>query len=91
VAWDAASGEITRLYVHPRGQRLGAGRALLERALDALRDAGRAEAFLHTEQRNHRARRFYEAQGWAETGEPRRRDWHGAALVEPRYVKRLSS
>jgi hypothetical protein len=27
--------------------------------------------------------------GWVEDGPPRVRHWHGARLVEPRYVKRL--
>jgi ribosomal protein S18 acetylase RimI-like enzyme len=89
VAWDAESGEITRLYTHPRGQGRGAGAALLNRAVEALRAAGRREAWLNTEGRNVAARRFYERQGWVEEGPPRVRDWHGARLVEPRYVKRL--
>ena len=89
VAWDAATGEIQRLYTHPRGQGRGAGRALLDRALDALRAAGSTEAWLNTEERNERARRFYEHHGWIEDGPARVREWHGARLVEPRYVKRL--
>jgi ribosomal protein S18 acetylase RimI-like enzyme len=89
VAWEAETGEITRLYTHPRGQGRGAGRALLERALDALRAAGRTQAWLNTEERNSGARRFYERLGWREEGSPRVREWHGANLREPRYVKDL--
>lgn len=89
VAWDEETGEITRLYTHPRGQGRGAGRRLLDCALDALRAAGCREAWLNTEERNVAARRFYERQGWVERGPPRVRHWHGARLVEPRYVKRL--
>ena len=89
VAWDEATGEIERLFTHPRGQRRGAGRALLNRAVDALRAAGCTQAWLNTEVRNQGARRFYERQGWTEEGPPRVREWHGARLVEPRYVKRL--
>ena len=89
VAWDVETGEITRLYTHPRGQGRGAGARLLEAAVDALRAAGRAEAWLNTEERNVAARHFYEHQGWIEDGLARVRDWHGARLVEPRYVKRL--
>ena len=89
VAWDETTGEITRLHTHPRGQGRGAGRELLGRALDALRSAGRTQAWLNTEERNTQARRFYERRGWVEDGPPRIRDWHGARLVEPRYVKRL--
>ena len=91
VAWDEETGEIARLYTHPRGQGRGAGRRLLECAGGALRAAGRDEAWLNTEERNVAARRFYEHQGWVESGPPRGRDWHGARLVEPRYVKRLGA
>ncbi len=89
VAWDRASGEILRLYTHPRGSGRGAGRALLDRALDALREAGCTQAWLNTEERNAAARRFYERLGWREDGPARVRDWHGARLREPRYVKDL--
>lgn len=89
VSWDPETGEITRLYVHPRGQRRGAGAALLARALDALREAGCAEAWLNTEERAAGARAFYERAGWRLEGPPRVRDWHGARLVEPRYVMPL--
>jgi ribosomal protein S18 acetylase RimI-like enzyme len=86
VAWDPATGEILRLYTHPRGAGRGAGGALLDRALAALRDAGHAQAWLNTEARNERARRFYEHRGWRVEGEARDRDWHGTRLHEPRYV-----
>jgi GNAT superfamily N-acetyltransferase len=89
VAWDEKTGEIELLYTHPRGQRRGAGRELLNRALDALRAAGCTQAWLNTEERNLGARRFYELEGWIEEGPARVRDWHGAHLVEPRYVKAL--
>jgi GNAT superfamily N-acetyltransferase len=89
VAWDAATGEIVRLYTHPRAWGRGAGRALLDRALDALRAAGRTQAWLNTEERNSRTRAFYLRQGWREEGPPRVRIWHGAPLREPRYVRDL--
>jgi ribosomal protein S18 acetylase RimI-like enzyme len=88
-AWDASSGEILRLYTHPRGRGRGAGRALLDRALEALRAAGCTQAWLNTEERNEPARRFYERLGWREEGAARVRDWHGARLREPRYVREL--
>ncbi len=89
VAWDAATGEIARLYTHPRAWGRGAGRGLLDAALDALRAAGCRQAWLNTEARNVGARAFYERHGWREDGPPRVRDWHGARLVEPRYVRDL--
>ena len=89
VAWDSDTGEILRLYTHPRAWGRGAGQALLERALDALRQAGCSQAWLNTEERNVDARRFYERRGWREEGPVRAREWHGALLREPRYVKDL--
>jgi GNAT superfamily N-acetyltransferase len=89
VSWDASTGEISRLYTHPRGQGRGAGGALLDRALDALRAAGVERAWLNTEERNADARRFYESHGWRMDGEVRVRDWHGAELREPRFVRDL--
>ena len=58
VAWDEASGEITRLYTDPPAQGRGAGAALLGLALDALREAGCRQAWLNTEERNEAAVRF---------------------------------
>ena len=89
VSWDDRTGEIERLYTHPRGQGRGAGTALLHEAENALRAAGCTEAWLNTEERNTAARHLYEREGWREAGPPRVREWHGARLVEPRYAKRL--
>jgi GNAT superfamily N-acetyltransferase len=88
VSWDAETGEVTRLYVHPRRWRSGAGRALLTAAEEALRAAGVRQAWLNTEERSA-AGAFYERCGWRRDGAPRVREWHGARLVEPRYVKDL--
>lgn len=87
-AWDAATGEVTRLYVHPRCWNAGVGRRLLTAAEDALRAAGVRRAWLNTEERGA-AGAFYERCGWRRAGAPRVRDWHGARLVEPRYVRDL--
>jgi ribosomal protein S18 acetylase RimI-like enzyme len=86
VAWDPASGEVTRLYTDPRAWGRGTGSALLGLAVDALGDASRDQAWLYTEERNERALRFYRERGWREEGEPRVRDWHGARLRELRFV-----
>jgi len=89
VAWDPGTGEILRLYTHPRAWGRGAGRALLERAISALRDGAITQAWLHTEERNEIAIRFYEQLGWRRDGAPRERDWHGVRLREPRFVRDL--
>ena len=88
IAWDAATGEITHVFVDPRAWGQGAGRTLLEGACDALRSAGCTEAWLHTEERNN-AVAFYLAAGFTERGEPRIRDWHGDHLREPRFAHDL--
>jgi GNAT superfamily N-acetyltransferase len=88
VSWDAKTGEVTRLYVHPRRWRAGVGRALLAEAERALRAAGVRQAWLNTEERGP-AVAFYDRCGWERDGPPRLRDWHGARLVEPRFVKDL--
>jgi GNAT superfamily N-acetyltransferase len=88
VAWDATTGEVTRLYVHPRCWRGGVGRALLAAAEAGLRREGVGRAWLNTEERGP-AVAFYERCGWRRDGAPRVRDWHGARLVEPRFVKDL--
>ena len=89
VGWDSETGEVTRLFTHPRGSGRGAGGALLDGAAEALRAADHAEAWLNTEERNERALRFYALKGWRPDGTARERDWHGARLREPRLVRNL--
>lgn len=50
---------VDRLYVHPRAQRRGIGRALLTQAME-LSPQGLE---LHTHQKNTKARAFYEKNG----------------------------
>jgi GNAT superfamily N-acetyltransferase len=88
VAFNAHTGAVSRLYVDPRRWRAGVGRALLVAAEEGLRAAGVRRAWLNTEQRGP-AVGFYLRCGWRRDGAPRVRDWHGARLVEPRYVKDL--
>jgi GNAT superfamily N-acetyltransferase len=56
--------ELRALYVDPPAQGAGVGSALLEAAVEALRAAGHAEAFLWTFEANGLARAFYERHGW---------------------------
>jgi GNAT superfamily N-acetyltransferase len=85
VAWDAEAGEITRLFTHPRAWGRGAGTALLDQAVDALRAAGCSQAWLYTDEHGPAAR-FYERRGWRLDGDPRVRDWRGTRVRESRYV-----
>jgi GNAT superfamily N-acetyltransferase len=56
--------ELRALYVDPPAQGAGVGTALLQAAVEALRAAGHAEAFLWTFEANGLARAFYERHGW---------------------------
>ena len=77
VGFAAVVGDwLEHLYVHPGDQGRGVGRALLEDAQHA--STGRLS--LHVFTRNERARRFYEAAGFALTGES---DGHGNEEQEP--------
>jgi GNAT superfamily N-acetyltransferase len=78
-------GEVTGLYTHPRVWGAGAGRRLLETALDALAASGCRDAVLWTEERNRRPRAIYERAGWRPDGATRERDFLGCAIRELRY------
>jgi GNAT superfamily N-acetyltransferase len=80
------SGELFLLFVDPAYAGRGVGRTLLAAAHDALRAAGRAEAYLYTEERNARARAVYAAAGYRPDGTVRESDFHGQALREVRLV-----
>jgi len=58
-----AGGWLEQLYVGPRSQSGGVGRALLE----SVKDSSAEGLMLHVFTRNCRARRFYEAAGFVMT------------------------
>lgn len=61
------TGWIFALFVHPRSEGQGAGRALLAAAVGSLREKGHRKAFLSTDP-GTRAFRFYHRAGWRYTG-----------------------
>jgi GNAT superfamily N-acetyltransferase len=67
-AATAATGELAMLYVARDHVGRGLGRALHDRALDALRDASFTRATLWVLAANTRGRGFYEHVGWAPDG-----------------------
>ena len=81
--------EVRVFYTHPRVWGRGFGLALLERGEDAMRDAGCEEAFLYTEERNHRPLRIYEGAGWHPDGAVKEREWLGVPIRELRLAKPL--
>ena len=84
-----AEGEMFLLFVDPAHAGQGIGRMLLEAAHDALRAAGRTEAFLYTNEQNERALAVYAAAGYRPDGSVRESDFRGVQMREPRLVKRL--
>ena len=79
--------ELQLFYTHPRVWGFGVGRQLLAAAEEAL--SGCEEAFLYTEERNHRPLAIYRKAGWLPDGTAREREWLGVAIRELRLVKRL--
>ncbi|MGO2745683.1 GNAT family N-acetyltransferase [Microbacterium sp.] len=70
-AVTAAMGAVHSLYVAPHAHGGGIGKALLEAASDALREAGATEARLWVFAANAPSIAFYIARGWTPDGETR--------------------
>ncbi len=83
-------GEVQAIYLVESAWGLGMGRALMaeaERRIAARRLTG---ACLWVLEANTRARRFYEAAGWAPDGTEKTETMSGTTLHEVRYVRELS-
>ncbi|HEX6221443.1 MAG TPA: GNAT family N-acetyltransferase [Acidimicrobiia bacterium] len=82
---DEGWGEIYAIYVHPDRWGDGLGYRLLQAGMSQLHDLGHERALLWVLRDNHRARRFYERQGWR-VGKPIRvEEIGGAQVMEVRY------
>lgn len=86
---ENGDGELFAIYVQPKQWGTGVGRALIEAGEERLRELGHEDAHLWVLEDNPRARRFYEAAGWAVDGTARRIEIFGFDLDEVRYRKRL--
>jgi GNAT superfamily N-acetyltransferase len=85
----AGAGEVYAIYLLAEWWGRGAGRDLMAAALDALVGCGFAEATLWVLDANFRARRFYEAGGWAVDGSSRVEEGFGFPIAEVRYRRHL--
>jgi GNAT superfamily N-acetyltransferase len=84
----AATGEVRTFFVAPGHWRRGVGRALMEAALEDLRERGYADATVWSFAANDRANAFYEAQGFVRDGTERsQQTW--AYTTEVRYRRML--
>ena len=82
---DPRTGELYGIYAHPDAWGVGVGRALMTRALAALRDEGFLDAILWVLEENPRARRFYEHAGWTVDGGAKDEEWLETHVREVRY------
>lgn len=83
------SGEIVSLYLIPEYMGRGFGTRLLERAISELRQSGFEEIILWVLEDNHRARRFYERNGFTCTEEYMEDSIGGKPLREVLYKRSL--
>ncbi len=83
------TGEIYAIYLEPERVGTGVGRELFATAVRNLREVGFLRALLWVLESNSRARRFYEAAGWAADGAVKDEDWYGQVIREVRYSTTL--
>jgi ribosomal protein S18 acetylase RimI-like enzyme len=84
---DAAplTGEVLALYLAPEAVGQGIGRTLFDYTVADFRQRGFRQATLWVLASNARARRFYEAAGWAPDGGRKSEERPGFLLHEVRY------
>ena len=84
-----AVGEMRSFFVAANRWRRGVGRALMDAALEDLRERGYTEATVWSFATNERANAFYEAQGFERDGAERTEEtW--AHVLEVRYRRPLA-
>ncbi len=82
---DERTGEIYAIYLEPDRVGTGVGRALFHHAVSDLRARGFRGGTLWVLETNDRARRFYEAAGWATDGTTASERFDCAMLPTVRY------
>jgi ribosomal protein S18 acetylase RimI-like enzyme len=82
-------GEVWAIYLSADRWGQGIGKALMDAALDSLRQAGFTVATLWVLDANERARRFYETGAWVPDGATKEDDRRGFPVTEVRYRREL--
>lgn len=85
----SAAGELYALYLLPEVWGRGVGRTLIAATVETLAGFGFAEATLWVLDTNARARRFYQAAGWAADGASRVEESFAFPIPEVRYRRAL--
>jgi GNAT superfamily N-acetyltransferase len=88
-ALPAGCCELTSLNVEPEAWGSGAAQALMAAALNCMRQKGYANAVLWTMEKNARAIRFYEKEGWALDGVQREDEAEGQPFTAVRMQRVL--
>jgi GNAT superfamily N-acetyltransferase len=83
------SGELYAIYVAPEAWGSGAGHALMDAVVAGLRRDGRTTGILRVLDANHRARTFYEREGWSFDRVTEPYDADGTPIPEVRYRRHL--
>ena len=86
---DDPTGELMMLNADPSTFGSGAAVALHTEAVHTLAEQGHRSAALWVVDRNPRARRFYEREGWAADGVERVDEIGGSPIHELRYVRQI--
>lgn len=89
-AQPVATGQLYAFNLHPVAFGSGLAAELHSVSLSMLAEAGHARAYLWVAERNPRARRFYEREGWAADGASQVEEFGGAPLTEVRYVRGIA-
>jgi ribosomal protein S18 acetylase RimI-like enzyme len=87
----STTGEVMAIYVDPDVYGQGAGRSLMEGAVDELGRRGFVRATLWVFTANDRARRFYERVGWRPDGATKIDQYGDAHLHEVRYAREIEA
>lgn len=88
-AGESEWGEVFSIYVHPDFWGEGHGFELLAAAEQQLSEDGFEQGLLWVLDRNHRARRFYERQGWLLSHQIKLEQIGDVQVNEVRYEKDL--
>lgn len=79
-------GEIVAIYLLPECFGKGFGRILLKSGVDKLHSWGYSKIYLWVLAGNERARKFYEKNGFVNSGEEKKIEIGGKALTEVKYI-----
>ena len=86
---DPTAGELYAIYLDPPAWTRGHGHRLHAGVLDRLHADGFSHAVLRVLDANARALRFYQREGWTDTGATTvRRDLGGAVALRERQLRR---